>query len=238
MKQYYFEGAAIRALRSVVTTHWLSMMTIAKANGWHKSDLDPTNLVDYFDSLSLKSGFVLRAYERLEVPNSWSSVWAMPSKLPFPEPRINGNGRPVRPDGALNDVMEAIEGDDSPYSYLSASILARELSQFATLSPESEWLNCFVLGSDPWHASKGVGHALKGQGFIRERAKWKWTGQQPDRWRPTVFMSQRSVTVVFHAFTGSRRQRILSFEDRYLRGSYSFSRQEKSVASGPEGYVW
>lgn len=238
MKRYDFEGAAIRSLRSVITTHWLSMMPVGRESGWRKSELDPMSLLDYFASLRLKQGYVLRAYECHQSPNSWGVVWAMPAALSFPEPRANGNGRPPKPEGALDDAMEAIEGDDTPYSYLCASLLARELEQFATLSPDNEWLNCFVLDGDPWNGANGVAHTLKGQGFTREKLSWKWSGQQPGLWRPSVFMSERSVTVVFHAFSGAGRQRIIAFEDRFLRGSYTFSRLEKPVASGPVGYTW
>ena len=244
MKKYNFEGASVRSLRSVITTHWLSLMPIARESGWRKSDLNPMSLLDYFGSLSLKSGYVLRAYERHCAPNSWGAVWALPSTMPFSDPKPNGNGMPARPDSALENTMDAIEGDGSPYSYLCASLLARELEHFGTLSPDSEWLNCFILGSDPWidsdpwNGSSGVAHALAGQGFTRDRRSWSWSGRQPSAWRPAVFMSQRTVTVIFHAFSGVRRQRIITFEDRYLRGSYSFNRQEKPIANGPNGYAW
>lgn len=238
MKQYDFEGAAIRSLRSVITTHWLSMMSVSHENGWRKSQLDPMALLNYFGPLRLKSGYALRAYECHQAPNSWGVVWAIPVTMPFPEPRPNGDGRPPKPEGALDNVMEAIEGDDTPYSYICASLLARELEQFATISPESEWLNCFVLDSDPWNSDNGVAHTLAGQGFRQEQQNWKWAGQKPAHWRPTVFMSQRSVTVLFHAFSGVGRQRIITFEDRFLRGDYAFSRHERAVANGPNGYIW
>jgi hypothetical protein len=238
MRQYNFQGAAIRSLRSVITTHWLSMMAVSYETSWRKSQLDPTALLVYFVTLHLKRGYALRAYERHQAPNSWGMVWAMPASATFPEPEPNGNGRPPKPEGALGNVMEAIEGDDSPYSYLCASLLARELEQFATISPESEWLNCFVLDADPWRSDNGVAHTLAGQGFRPEQHNWNWAGPRPEQWRPAVFMSQRSATVVFHAFSGVGRQRILAFEDRYLRGSYTFSRHEKAIAKGPAGYTW
>lgn len=238
MKEYNFEGAAIRSLRSVITTHWLSMMSVSRENSWRKSQLDPMCLLDYFGSLRLKPGYALRAYERHQAPNSWAKVWAMPISLQLPEPKPNGNGHPVKPEGALADVMEAVEGDDTPYSYLCASLLARELDQFATITPESEWLNCFILDADPWHSGNRIAHTLAGQGFNQEQASWHWSGQKPGQWRPTVFMSQSSVTVVFHGFSGLRRQRIITFEDRYIRGSYTFNRHEEPVAIGPSGYSW
>lgn len=238
MRQYDFEGAAIRSLRSVITTHWLSMMSVSRENGWRKSQLNPMALLGYFGSLRLKPGLVLRAYECHQAPNSWGIVWAMPASTLLPEPRPNGNGRPPKPQGALDDVMEAIEGDGTPYSYLCASLLARELEQFATISPESEWLNCFVLDADPWRSDNGIAHTLAGQGFKREQQNWSWAGQKPDQWRPTVCMSQRSATVIFHVFSGVGRQRIITIEDRYLRGSYTFNRRERAVANGPNGYIW
>lgn len=83
-----------------------------------------------------------------------------------------------------------------------------------------------------------MGHALAGQGFSKDRATWRWIGQEPKDWRPSVYYGQRTVTVIFHAFIGNSRQRIITFEDHYLRGSYTFNRQEESVASGPAGYTW
>lgn len=238
MKKYTFRGAAIRSLRSAITTHWLAMMTAVSESGWFKSELDPTGLMGYFATLKLKPGYVLRAYERREPPNSWGKVWAMPAAFALPDPVPNGNGLPPKPKGAVDDFMQVVVGDDSPYSYLCASLLARELEQFATLCPDSEWLNCFILNSDPWVSANNVSHALSGQGFATDKTKWRWIGQAPTDWRPTVFLSERSATVVFHAFSGIGRQRIITFEDHFLRGSYTFNRREEPVANGPNGYIW
>ena len=238
MNKYTFQAGAIRALRSAVTTHWLALMPVVRENGWRKSELDPTDLIDYFGSLRIRDDYALRAYERRQAPDSWGKVWAMPAGQPFADPKPNGNGKPPKPAGALDDPMQALEGDGSPYSYLCASLLARELEHFATVCPKTEWLNCFILGSDPWAHANGMGHALAGQGFSKDTTKWRWTGQQPNEWRPSVYYGQRTATVIFHAFIGNGRQRIITFEDHYLRGSYTFNRQEESVASGPAGYTW
>jgi hypothetical protein len=195
-------------------------------------------VLDYFGCLSLKQGYALRAYEQHIAPNSWGYVFAMPAALKLPKPRPSANGKPIKPEGALKNVMDAVEGDGSPYSYLCASLLARELEHFATLSPESEWLNCFILDGNPWVGTNGVAHTLKGQGFVKDEANWRWAAQQPENWRPTVIMSQQTVSVIFYAFSGMGRQRILTFEDNYMRGSYSFSRQQNSLAQGPAGYIW
>jgi hypothetical protein len=238
MEKYDFDGGAVRSLRKAITTYWLSMMTASKENGWRTSSLDPAKLLDYFGSLRLKTGFALRAYECHQELNSWGVVYAMPVSATFPEPVSSAIGRPLRPQGALDDVMEAIEGDGTAYSYLCASLLARELEQFATIAPDNVWLNCLVLDGDPWNGANGMAHALAGQGFKPELRGWYWQGQQPDTWRPAVFMNGQSVTVRFHTFSGLGRQRIITFEDRYVYGSYKFSRHEKAMANGPDGYIW
>jgi len=40
---------------------------------------------------------------------------------------------PPRPHGALDDFMDAIEGDGSAWSYLSASLFAREAAELGAL---------------------------------------------------------------------------------------------------------
>ncbi|UCG24198.1 MAG: hypothetical protein JSW55_19100, partial [Chloroflexota bacterium] len=106
MKQYTFHGGDIRALRSAVTTHWLALMPAVRENDWRISDLDPMALLDYFGTLRIKDGFALRAYERRQAPDSWGKVWAMPAGHPFADPGSNGNGKPPRPAGALDDPMQ------------------------------------------------------------------------------------------------------------------------------------
>jgi hypothetical protein len=238
MKQYDLEGAAVCWLHSVITTHWLSMMCISRENGCRHSGLNPMALLDYFGSLRMKPGYDLKAYECHQAPNSWGIVWAVLASTLLSEPGTECNGRPARPEGALDNVMEAFEGGGTPCSYLCASLLAHEFEYLATISPKSEGFNCLVLDADPWGNDNGVALTLTGQGCRRNRLTWKWAGRKPVWWRPIIFVSERIVTVLFHTYVGVGRQRIITFEVRYLRGSYTYSGREKVVANGPHGYAW
>jgi hypothetical protein len=89
--------------------------------GWSKSTIDPMGVVHAFDALRLRIGFTIRAYQYYFGGNGNAVVWAMPAGSDFPEPqdcslRAGGLLDPPRPPGALDDVMEAIEGDGSPWS--------------------------------------------------------------------------------------------------------------------------
>jgi len=93
--------------------------------GWFKSTADPAKLLACFPGLRLKSGFVLRAYlYRDGSGNGNGFVWATSRDLPFPEPeacpRVEGVFlSPPRPPGSLENFMEAVEGDGTPWSYLA-----------------------------------------------------------------------------------------------------------------------
>ena len=97
------------------------------------------------DSLRIKPGYVLRAYQFYEGGNGNAFVYAVPKTEPFPDPQecqarspSHFLGPPVPPN-ALPTVAEAIEGDNSPWSYLQASILVRELQEFGAMWHGVTW---------------------------------------------------------------------------------------------------
>ena len=99
--------------------------------GWAKSGANPMKLLPAFGPLRIKEGFVLRAYQFCEGGNGNGIVWAMPVNAEFPEPgdcpkvKVRFREAP-KPPAALDDVMEVVQGDDSPWSYLAASLPQRE----------------------------------------------------------------------------------------------------------------
>lgn len=131
-------------------------------DGWTKSAVNPNTLLRCFPALRLKNGFVLRAYVyRDGSGNGNGVVWAMPANTCFPEPercpRVEDAWlAPPKPPGALENYMAAVEGDGAPWSYLSASILARELREFGALWHGCSWSTHAILGSDPWGSHAGT----------------------------------------------------------------------------------
>jgi hypothetical protein len=95
--------------------------------GWSSLSDVPRSLLNVFPRLRLKSGFTLRAYMFRESDNGNGFVYAVPTDAPVrgPEDCARDTQHFLHPPSApeaLPDVMDAIEGDGSPQSYLHASI--------------------------------------------------------------------------------------------------------------------
>ena len=89
-------------------------------DGWSKSSINPIDVLAVFEPLRIKDGYILRAYQHREGNDGHGVVWAMPVDADFPAPgnaQLTENvlfGSP-KPPTALEDFMEVIEGDDSPW---------------------------------------------------------------------------------------------------------------------------
>jgi hypothetical protein len=121
--------------------------------GWSKSSGNPENIVNGFSQLSIKEGYKLRAYQYKEGGNGNGIVWAIPSKEELPDPRECKRVEddflsPPKPEFALNDFMEVMEGDSSPLSYLQASIAYHELHEYGAMWHGISWGRDVVLPVD------------------------------------------------------------------------------------------
>lgn len=209
-------------------------------NGWSKSTDDPARLLAAFPTLRLKKGLVLRAYVFREGGNGNGVIWAMPEQAAFPDPaelrRVEGGLRDLpRPQGATG-IMQGIDGDGSPWSYLSASLLAREAQDFAAQQHGVGWgLHRFV-GADPW-AGRQTPAEDPMQGPTGKLPDWKWSGPRPADWAPRVEMAGDRVTVTFYTYTPLGYQRIFRHVDTYRPGQYDPESQDDEIGSGPPGIV-
>ena len=102
------------------------------------------NLLGVFTALRVKPGFVLRAYQFRSGGNGNGVVWAMPTDALLPEPsecpRLTDQFlEPPKPPLALDDLMDAIEGDGTPWSYLSSSLFAREAQEVGAMWHGCHW---------------------------------------------------------------------------------------------------
>jgi hypothetical protein len=210
--------------------------------GWSISRVDPMAVVAVFQPLRIKAGYILRAYQYCSGDNGNGFVWAMPEAAKFSEPNAcprleEAFLEPPKPPDALDDFMNALDGDGSPWSYLCASLLCRELGDFGAMWHGCNWSTHTILGENPW----------KKETTIRESsvdmpsgsaADWKWLAPEPSEWRPQVYEEGDEVTVTFFTFSGLGREAIHQFNDRFLRGSYTFESERKEIATGPGGYVF
>jgi hypothetical protein len=209
---------------------------------WYKSTLDPTKVVDVFDSLRLKKGVVLRAYQLESGGDSWGYVWALPADAKFPEPQecpqikapsILRKPDARKPPAALDDVIEAIEGDGSPWSYLAASLLKRQLEELGSRWHGRRWTDHRVIDRNLWKSPKveeDVGIPLSDD--------WKAFEPEPREWRPQVQIREDEVTVIFFTYCVRRREAIYKQTDRYKLGSYRSETDCRKIAEGRGGVVF
>ena len=201
-------------------------------SGWFRSSVDPEKLLGVFKALRLKEGFGLRAYEFRGGMNGNGVIWAVPVDAPVLEPdecpKLEGVflGDP-KPPGAV-ELMSVIEGDGSPWSYLSASILAREAVEFGAVWHGCSWTEHTILGKPPWEMAKG--------GPPEEM--WEWHGAVPDTWLPTYKEQGETKEITLHVYTGLEQQRIYCATDTYQPGSYDLETKVEVVSLGGRGYIY
>lgn len=217
---------------------------LEEPEGWSKSRVDPNRLVTLFAPLRLREGHVLRAYVFREDGNGNGVVWAMPADAEFPEPADcptleQHMFKAPKPWDALDDVMQAIEGDGSAWSYLSASLLRRELLEFGALWHGTNWGTHVLLDEDPWKPGKAVGEDTSPLDRPTSQSRqWKWREARPGDWRPRVEISGDRVTVTFYTYSGLNTETIYRHTDTYRLGSYRPRIEQKVVGEGPPGYVF
>ncbi len=239
-----FPFRKINALR-----RWASRADRASGDGpegWSESDVDPTKIVRVFDSLHLKGGYVLWACQYREGGNGNAEVWAIPDDGARPEITWNTEFSSVDPlwpamqyrEAAFHNPMEAIQGDGTPWSYLCAAILGRELAEFGAMWHGCSWSSHSLLGEDPF----AMNHPLQddfGDVDFRNSEAWEWHEERPDEWMPTVCMDDDTTVVRFYSYSGEGTQAIYQHTDKFPTGSYVASDIDRVViASGGPGFVY
>jgi hypothetical protein len=214
-----------------------------QVEGWSKSELDPSLLVQVFKPLGLKPGFRLRAYIYREDGNANGIVWAMPEAADFPEPKDcptleHHLFQAPKPWDALDDFMEAIVGDGSEWSYLAASIIRRELREFGASWHGIEWGTHFILDEDPWLGALPNPEEFDLSRPSNPEPQWKWSEAKPKDWAPTVQVEPNQVVVTYYTYTGKGTQRIIRHSETYRPGSYRARVRDQEIATGGPGYLF
>jgi len=245
--------AVVKQFTAVEIKRWreklsdLSKLPLATPSGWSKSRIDPTGLLSVFPELRVRDGHVLRAYVFKEEANSNGFVWALPADAAFPAPadcpRIESHFlKPPKPFDALDDLMEAIAGDDSPESYFHASILRREFKEFGAGWHGIRWGMHTVLDDSPWNQPPGVDEDAIAMYPESKRAEWNWVAPEPKNWKPEVRLEKDKAIVTFYSYTGliadlgsdgEEKERIIRHTETYRRGKYRPLVVEKKLAEGP-----
>jgi len=141
---------------------------------WFISSTDPGAALLKLPGLKLKSDWRLVSYLRRVQGTGDGLVWAVPERLSTTaqlEKALPAQGHfaeKPRPEGALDDLMDAVEGDRSPASFVVAALLRRELREFGKTGKASDWQHHRLISALPAQFS------------------WQWRMEAPKDLSPKV----------------------------------------------------
>lgn len=220
-----------------------SQMEELPADGWSRLPVDMQPMLASFFPLNLDPGYQLAVYFLRDGRESESRVWALPAGEGLPPVR-DPEVEPARPPHALPDLMQAIRGDGSPFSYLAASILARELAEFAAFGHARQWGSEAILIAQMEAAAVGdTGAGDAEDGIARldagewEDVAWEWHIPLPQNLAPLVSRRGDRSVVEFYTVTGLGGNRIVRYVDTYHGPGYRFSSQSVVVAVADGSYL-
>jgi hypothetical protein len=186
---------------------------------WFISSANPGDALMKLPGLFLKPDWRLVCY-LYRTPNDGTGItWAVPEMLSTTaqlEKALAASpdrDHPPRPQGALPDVMEAIEGDRSPATYVVASILRRELKELGALGNSCNWTHHRLINTPPTQVS------------------WQWKIDQPKDLSPKVRVFPDGKTAI-EFFTCRVVAPVAIFQhiDQYPNGHYKATCLDRPVA--------
>ncbi len=210
-----------------------------RPGGWFASAYDANDLIGVFDTLWLKSGFTLHAYEFREGGNGNGIIWAVPTDAPLlglDECRSwikRAFLHSPRPPGAV-PLMQAIEGDGSPWSYLSASILCREAEEFGAIWHGCVWSSQTILSKPPRQAD-GQDVFSQEQTGDTPVGNWTWQRAAPRTWEPTYIERGTTKKIVLYTHTPVYTETICRATDTYRADSYDHKTRATVLCTGDSG---
>ncbi len=182
----------------------------ASPPGWSPMPWDPAQLLAAFPKLTIRDGLALRGYRHVGDQGARGVIWAVPAgarpQAPGECAFVNLQGREVpRPDGAFEDFMEAVQGDGSPESIISASFFAREARELGALRYGASWTFEEILFKDPTRAARG------------QAESWDFEMRRPRSWKPLLAMEPGGAKVVFHTHRRLDREAVLRTVDVFAQ---------------------
>ncbi|MGF1498384.1 MAG: hypothetical protein ACFB8W_16410 [Elainellaceae cyanobacterium] len=122
---------------------------------WLISVVNPAEVLVKLPNLQLVPGYRLVSYLFRAPEMGFGVTWAVPEaegttdQLEAALLMADGAQRPPRPATALDDVMAVVAGDRSPSSFLIASILKREFTEFGAQGLARDWSQHELIDAVP-----------------------------------------------------------------------------------------
>lgn len=187
---------------------------------WFISTADPAAALAKLPGLSLRSGLRLVTYLCLQPEGGIGVTWALPEQLSSTAnlekalEGLSGGQTPPHPKGALPRLMQAIEGDHSHASFLTASILQRELLEFGRTGKYRRWVNHRFITAVP------------------PQVQWQWQiAKVPTDFSPKVqILADQQAAVEFFTCRVTAPITIVRHLDHYPAGQYTPKLAEQVIA--------
>lgn len=189
------------------------------AGKWFISSMNPGASLLKFPGLSLKSGLRLVSYLCRTADAGVGVTWAVPEAMSTTaqlEKALNHGvnvQQPPRPEAALEDMMEAIEGDRTPLSFVIASLLQRELREFGAVGKACNWSHHRLIDAVP------------------TQVKWQWRVKEPQDLAPKVLVyPDQRVAIEFFTCRVVAPIAIFQHLDQYPADQYKAVRSDRPIA--------
>jgi hypothetical protein len=146
---------------------------MARAKSWVVSTVNPASALIKLPGLQLKSGVRLVSYLYRSQAGA-GIVWAVPeamattAQLEAAIQPCSSIAHVPKPMHVISPLMEAIEGDRSPISFLAASLFRREVQEFGAMGDRRSWSHHRLLDAIPTDSH------------------WQWSSQPPKDLLPKV----------------------------------------------------
>ena len=198
------------------------------------------DLLKVFDKLWLKPGFELRASVYWSGGNGNGEIWAVPTGLgsvsSAEDSKLDENT--IDRSSEVVPLMNVIEGDGSPWSYLSASILSREAKEFGALWHGCVWSDQEILSRPPRHEDgkdSDVRRRLAGE---PPDSEWRWCEAAPRTWKPSYVDNGATRDVILYIYNPVGGERIYRATDTYPAGSYDCKTEDTDLCWGGPGFIY
>jgi hypothetical protein len=200
--------------------------------GWSKSPANPESIVRGFSHLRIKNGFKLRAYQYTDGTNGNRVMWAIPvdKDLPDPEECEHSDDHFLsgpKPSFALDDFMQAIEGDKTPLSYLQASVLFHELKEFGARWHGTSWGRDVILPLN------------EGQKAHFDYCEWEMLKDEPEIIEPHFYYScEGNPIAVFHTINDIGTVTLNRYVHTFNKDDYTMQVQLTCIATAGGGIIF
>lgn len=185
---------------------------------WYISTIDPAEALLKLPGLWIRAGIRLVTYLQQRPDGGLGLTWALPELLSTTEQleaaiaASNGTQAP-HPQGALPNVVDAIEGDGSLSSFLAASIFLRELKELGRFGKQARWSH----------------HRFVDQ--VPPQVNWQWRTQVPKDFAPKVVtLPDGQVLVEFFSCRVIQPIALFRHVDRYGSSSYQSQTADQVIA--------